>query len=127
MPPKRSKRAQGKQARSKLTSEFDNGFIGPTPYFLPLDIPTKGGQPSLPAHIDLTDSFMLFSLFIGDDQLHQWCIWTNEHAKQTIEASQASVSSRNHDWRPIDLSEMRTIITIIIAQGLYPLPNHKEY
>jgi hypothetical protein len=74
MPPKRSKRAQGKQARSELTSEFDNGFIGPTPCFLPLDVPTKGGQPSLPAHINLTDSFMLFSLFIGDDQLHQWCI-----------------------------------------------------
>jgi hypothetical protein len=87
MPPKRTRSARVKQAHGEAISEFDSGFIGPTPCFLPLDVPTYGGQTSLPPHIELTDPFALFSLFIGDEQLIQWCIWTNEYAKHAIEAS----------------------------------------
>jgi Transposase IS4 len=129
MPPKRIQRAQVKQAHSELASEFDSGFIGPTPRFLPLDVPTRGGQTSLPPHIELTDPLALFNLFIGNEQLTQWCIWTNEYAKHAIEASQAPIAphTRDHDWHTIEINEMRIIIAIIIAQGLYPLPNYTEY
>jgi hypothetical protein len=39
MPPKRTRSAQVKQAHGETIGEFDSGFIGPTPCFLPLDVP----------------------------------------------------------------------------------------
>ncbi|XP_045502130.1 piggyBac transposable element-derived protein 4-like [Colias croceus] len=55
------------------------------------------------------------------------CEETNRYARQKIESGNLSSSSRQHRWTPTDRAEMISFLSLMILQGLYPLPREESY
>ncbi|CAG4989536.1 unnamed protein product [Colias eurytheme] len=57
------------------------------------------------------------------------CEETNRYARQKIESGKHDLlpNSRQHRWTPTDRPEMISFLSLMILQGLYPLPREEFY
>ncbi|CAL1278575.1 unnamed protein product [Larinioides sclopetarius] len=68
-----------------------------------------------------------FSIFFDDDIVCYIASETNRYAENFIEKSELTPSSRVHNWKDVDSSEIRVFLGIIILQGIVQKPLQKWY
>ncbi|KAF8785039.1 PiggyBac transposable element-derived protein like [Argiope bruennichi] len=101
---------------------LDEDNLGPSPPRFPFT-----ANPGVKVEIHSSSPLEFFGIFFDDDIVSFIASETNRFAEDFIENNELTPSSRSHNWKDMDSSEIRVFLALLILQGILQKPIQKLY